>query len=132
MLCPHCGTQNADDAGFCVSCGNVLNAPAPSPAPAPIKDYQTANIIVAIASFLCCGGVLGVIFGVLGIVFGSQAKAAVSAGRLDEAATHAKNAKLMFILGLVMIGVTLLLTIAIGALYGTLIAAVMQEMPALW
>ena len=38
----------------------------------------------------------------------------------------------MFILGLVMIGVSLLLTIVIGALYGTLIAAVMEEMPALW
>ena len=129
MICPNSGAQVADNADFCLTCGAKLNAPAPS---APIQDYQVANIIVTIASFLCCGGMLGVVFGVLGIVFGSQAKAAVSAGRTDEAATHAKNAKLMFILGLVMIGVSLLLTIVIGALYGTLIAAVMEEMPALW
>ena len=104
MICPNCGAQVADNADFCLTCGAKLNAPAPS---APIQASQVANIIVTI---------------------GSQAKAAVSAGRTDEAATHAKNAKLMFILGLVMIGVSLLLTIVIGALYGTLIAAVMEEL----
>ncbi len=41
MFCPKCGQQIADDAQFCMHCGNAINATAPAPAPAqPVVDYQ--------------------------------------------------------------------------------------------
>lgn len=130
MFCPHCGSQIADGSAFCPSCGANLNASTPSPNPAPdpapsgeFKDYQTFSIIIAVVSFLCCGGWIGVIFGVLGIVFSSQAKAAFNSGNMTEALSKSKNARLMCILGLVMIGIGAIATIIILALYGTAIIA---------
>ena len=39
MFCPNCGTQNTDQAAFCVSCGtplkNTTASPTPPPAPPP-------------------------------------------------------------------------------------------------
>ena len=35
MYCTRCGTQNADDANFCTSCGASTIAGAPSPQSAP-------------------------------------------------------------------------------------------------
>ena len=130
MFCPHCGSQIADGSAFCPSCGANLNASTPSPNPAPnpapsgeYKDYQTFSIIISVVSFLCCGGWIGVIFGVLGIVFSSQAKAAFNSGNMTEALSKSKNARLMCILGMVMIGIGAIATITILALYGTAIIA---------
>lgn len=130
MFCPHCGSQIADGSAFCPSCGANLNASTPSPNPASdpapsgeYKDYQTFSIIITVVSFLCCGGWIGVIFGVLGIVFSSQAKAAFNAGNMQEALTKAKNARLMCILGLVMIGIGAIATIVLLSLYGVGIIA---------
>lgn len=130
MFCPHCGSQIADGSAFCPSCGANLNASTPSPNPASkpapsgeFKDYQTFSIIITVVSFLCCGGWIGVIFGVLGIVFSSQAKAAFNSGNMTEALSKSKNARLMCILGLVMIGIGAIATIIILAVYGTAIIA---------
>ena len=130
MFCPHCGSQIADGSAFCPSCGANLNASTPSPNPAPntapsgeYKDYQTFSIIISVVSFLCCGGWIGVIFGVLGIVFSSQAKTAYASGDMQQALTRSKNARLMCILGMVMIGIGAIATITILALYGTAIIA---------
>lgn len=136
MFCPHCGSQIAGNPDFCPSCGAKLSAsaptapeqPAPQPTPNPApsgeyKDYQTFSIIITVVSFLCCGGWIGVIFGVLGIVFSSQAKAAFNSGNMTEALSKSKNARLMCILGLVMIGIGAIATIIILALYGTAIIA---------
>ena len=40
MYCPNCGTQNSDQAAFCVNCGTPLknaaaNNPSPPPSPPP-------------------------------------------------------------------------------------------------
>ena len=130
MFCPHCGSQIADGSAFCPSCGANLNASTPTPNPAPnpapsgeYKDYQTFSIIISVVSFLCCGGWIGVIFGVLGIVFSSQAKTAYASGDMQQALTRSKNARLMCILGMVMIGIGAIATITILALYGTAIIA---------
>ena len=130
MFCPHCGSQIADGSAFCPSCGANLNASTPSPNPAPnpapsgeYKDYQTFSIIISVVSFLCCGGWIGVIFGVLGIVFSSQAKAAFNSGNMTEALSKSKNARLMCILGLVMIGIGAIATIVLLSLYGVGIIA---------
>ena len=125
MFCPHCGTQVPDGSHHCTQCGVALNAQQPAPAsaqpqtpPADFKDYQTINIILAIVSFLCCGGWIGVIFGVLGIVFGSQAKSAFQAGNYAEAQAKAKSAKLMSILAMVMVGIGAIATIVLLLIYG--------------
>ena len=130
MFCPHCGSQIADGSAFCPSCGANLNASTPSPNPASdpapsgeYKDDQTFSIIITVVSFLCCGGWIGVIFGVLGIVFSSQAKTAYASGDMQQALTRSKNARLMCILGMVMIGIGAIATITILALYGTAIIA---------
>lgn len=144
MFCPHCGSQIAGNTAFCPSCGAKLSAsapaapeqtapqpvPQPAPDPAPsgeFKDYQTFSIIIAVVSFLCCGGWIGVIFGVLGIVFSSQAKSAFNSGNMTEALSKSKNARLMCILGLVMIGIGAIATVVILALYGTAIFAMIAE-----
>lgn len=137
MFCPHCGSQIADGSAFCPSCGVQLNASAPAAvseqpaASSSYKDYQTFSIIVSIVSFLCCGGWLGVIFGVLGIVFSSQAKTAFNAGDMIQAESKSKNARLMCILGLVMIGIGAITSVIILALYGASIAAMFSELYAL-
>ena len=130
MFCPHCGSQIADGSAFCPSCGANLNASTPSPNPASnpapsgeYKDYQTFSIIIAVVSFLCCGGWIGVIFGVLGIVFSSQAKTAYASGDMQQALTRSKNARLMCILGMVMIGIGAIATIVLLSLYGVGIIA---------
>ena len=63
------------------------------------------------------------IFGVLGIVFSSQAKAAFNSGNMTEALSKSKNARLMCILGLVMIGIGAIATIVLLSLYGVGIIA---------
>ena len=68
-------------------------------------------------------GWIGVIFGVLGIVFSSQAKAAFNSGNMTEALSKSKNARLMCILGLVMIGIGAIATIVLLSLYGVGIIA---------
>ena len=130
MFCPHCGSQIADGSVFCPSCGANLNASTPSPNPAPnpapsgeYKDYQTFSIIISVVSFLCCGGWIGVIFCVLGIVFSSQAKTAYASGDMQQALTRSKNARLMCILGMVMIGIGAIATIVLLSLYGVGIIA---------
>ena len=130
MFCPHCGSQIADGSAFCPSCGANLNASTPSPNPASdpapsgeYKDYQTFSIIITVVSFLCCGGWIGVIFGVLGIVFSSQAKTAYASGDMQQALTRSKNARLMCILGMVMIGIGAIATIVLLSLYGVGIIA---------
>ena len=43
MFCPNCGTQNTDQAAFCVSCGTPLKNPAetnPTPIPTPPPTFN--------------------------------------------------------------------------------------------
>lgn len=49
MLCPHCGTNLADDAKFCGSCGNQLPQAAAQPQPQTPAEAQPVQPAVAVA-----------------------------------------------------------------------------------
>ena len=74
MICPNCGSNNPDGAGFCPNCGKPLPAnaippvqPNPTPqqpsnsAPIPPNNYGGAGIpqrnlaLCIILSFVTCG-----------------------------------------------------------------------------
>ena len=80
-VCPNCGTQLPDGAGFCTECGQPLRAPAPAggytapvniPAPEAPKPARSGGgktaLILCLAVLLLAGATLGVLFltGVLG------------------------------------------------------------------
>ena len=83
MYCPKCGTQNADDAQICTSCGYVFSGATPAGEPAPLK-VKTSGL--AIAAFVL--GILSILTvgltAVPAIVVGIVALAAIgrSGGRL--------------------------------------------------
>lgn len=61
--CPNCGTQNADDAKFCESCGTALSVKIPQPPPTNTGVSDAAKIGLSILSFLIplAGIILGII-----------------------------------------------------------------------
>lgn len=102
MVCPRCGTANADEGKFCVKCGNSFDAGrtappvsrtgvpiAPSPAPAP--SYRLAGTPPtsgkAIASLIC--GLFGFLLpaSIAAIILGhfSLSEIRKSAGRIGGA-----------------------------------------------
>lgn len=141
MFCPHCGSQIPGNTTFCPSCGAKLGASAPAAPAAPVqpkpaqastgayKDYKAFSIIIAVVSFLCCGGWVGVIFGVLGIVFSSQAKTFYDAGDMVQAEAKSKSARTMCILGIVMIVIGAIMTCILLTVYGaSIVAMIATEM----
>ena len=85
MTCAHCGTANADDAGYCVKCGQPLPAAAAAHPAAPRQQATlkpTTNSL-AIASLLLGFLSLFPVFGILAVIFGHLARSQVrkSAGR---------------------------------------------------
>lgn len=49
MKCPNCGTENDEDAGFCVSCGAALTkTPSEDPREAPAEDPSGAPMVAAV------------------------------------------------------------------------------------
>ena len=132
MYCRQCGTQNADGAGRCSSCGNTLDqrptfsAPNPATAPAnaaggfdaqnpyaatadtggfgPTGDKPKNYLVESILATLCCCLPLGI----AGIVFAAQVDSKWNAGDYHGAVEAAANAKkftlIAFGIGLVVNG----------------------------
>ncbi|HVV50696.1 MAG TPA: zinc ribbon domain-containing protein, partial [Polyangia bacterium] len=49
MKCGRCGTENPDEASFCLACGNRLAAAAPAPPPAgDVHASSVANLRAAV------------------------------------------------------------------------------------
>ena len=118
MFCTNCGMSNPDTATHCTNCGNALKAPvqtASAPvqpevsAPENFKDFKTFNIIITVFSGLCCCSgclaIVSLVLGIVGIVFSSQAKTAFAAGDYATAQAKAKTAKIMAIIGAVILGI---------------------------
>lgn len=109
MICPNCGTNNAEGVTFCVSCGAPVNA-APVQ-PAPVKDagkgYAIASLVLGIVSLF----VFAYIAGTLAIVFAAVAKKKGSTSKLATAG---------LVLGIIGVASWLLMQIVCGAMVGGL------------
>jgi hypothetical protein len=76
MYCPNCGTQNADSAVVCVSCGQTLPtlAPAAAPGAAPVEvkvsGWAIAAFVLGILSIFTCGLTVipAIIVGIIALV----------------------------------------------------------------
>ena len=84
--CLHCGTLNADDAGYCEKCGQPLATAAGAAIPAiavPAAAVAARTNPLAVASLLLGFFSVFPLFGVLAVVFGHVARAQIrkSAGR---------------------------------------------------
>lgn len=83
--------------------------------PAAAQDYLALNIILTILSVIgCCFSIscLGIPLGIAGIIYSSNARKAYAAGDLYAGNTAAKTAKTLFIIGAVILA----LSIAFGVL----------------
>ena len=115
MYCPQCGTQNADNAGFCSKCGQnfggAVAQPTPQgvvipPGPAPqIPNYLVPAILVTI---FCC-----LPAGIVSIIYAAQVNTKLAAGDILGAQAASKNAKTWCIISVVAIFV-------VGFLYACL------------
>ena len=93
------------------------------------KDYLVVNIILTAVSLLsCCSccSMISLITGIIGIVFSAQTRNAVTAGDLKTAQEKSKVAKIMWIISVVLLGVSLLVAI-IGVASGAY-ASVMTDL----
>ena len=81
--CPHCGTTNIPDAGYCEKCGQPLATATVATAPVPAVTVAARTNSLAVASLLL--GLLSPfpVFGILAVIFGHIARSQIrkSAGR---------------------------------------------------
>jgi hypothetical protein len=95
LFCPQCGSQNADDATFCVRCGRDLRPGAPAIMPSavippggvpPVSNYLVPAILVTV---LCC-----LPTGIAAIVFAAQVNTKLAAGDVAGAQESSRKAKM--------------------------------------
>lgn len=95
MFCPQCGSQNADDATFCVRCGRDLRPGAPAITPSavippggvtPVSNYLVPAILVTV---LCC-----LPTGIAAIVYAAQVNTKLAAGDVSGAQEASRKAKM--------------------------------------
>ena len=93
MFCRFCGTENADNAPTCISCGNALTNPyqgtvqgavGPTPAAGKPPNYLIQAILVT----LCCC----LPFGIVAIVYAAQVDSKWNAGDHQGALVASQNA----------------------------------------
>ncbi|MGI9474592.1 MAG: CD225/dispanin family protein [Rubripirellula sp.] len=105
MFCRKCGTENADGAPSCISCGEPLTNPfEPTAAGGPVnaagkpENYLIQSILVT----LCCCLPLGIV----SIVYAAQVDSKWNAGDHQGAINASENAKkwswIAFGLGIVL------------------------------
>lgn len=76
MICPKCGTNNAEGVAFCANCGTAMENTPVQPAynrPAPAqngKGLAIASMVLGIVSLI----MFALIAGTLAVVFGAMAK----------------------------------------------------------
>ncbi len=113
MFCRSCGTQNADDAPSCISCGNPLQNPYQASTPASGQVDAPAGkpdnyLIQSVLVTLCCCLPLGIV----GIVFATRVDSLWNAGDFAGAHEAAANAKKFTMIGVV--GGLIMTAIGIG------------------
>jgi uncharacterized membrane protein YvbJ len=125
MQCPKCGWNNPDDAAQCANCQADLTQPAqPQPvqqAPQAVRgaaNYMTWSIIVTVVGALCCNPA-SLVLGIIAIVKSSAANSKANAGDQAGAFGDANTAKILCIIGTVLLALWALLYIpfVIGAIY---------------
>jgi len=96
LFCPQCGSQNADDATFCMRCGRDLRPGAPSPITpsavippgglAPVSNYLVPAILVTV---LCC-----LPTGIAAIIYAAQVNTKLASGDVAGAQESSRKAKM--------------------------------------
>src|SRR5215210_495775 len=104
VYCPNCGTQNDDNATYCVSCSNELRRietpdadipPPPQPRaqvsyPPPQAQTLVPNYLAPaiLTTLFCC-----LPFGIVSIVYAAQVNGKLAAGDRAGALQSSQNAK---------------------------------------
>lgn len=109
MICPNCGTNNAEGVGFCVNCGAAVNAAPVQPAPAKDagKGFAIASMVLGIVSLF----IFGYIAGALAIIFSVVAKKKGSTSKMATAG---------LVLGIIGVAGALLVQVVCGAMVASL------------
>ncbi|MFB0538155.1 MAG: DUF4190 domain-containing protein [Anaerolineae bacterium] len=113
MLCPNCGTENAEGSTICQSCSASLTSPAPRPlAQATVRPAPTSGLAIASLIF----GILGLTLlptlgSVLAVILGYMAKSEInsSAGQLEGSGLATTGV----VLGYIGLGLALLAIVAV-------------------
>ncbi len=90
MYCVRCGTQVADDATQCPTCGNALRPVRPPTMPQPVSPQEQIPTYLPhaiVATLLCCMPA-----GVVSIVYAAQVSSKQAAGDIAGARQASKNA----------------------------------------
>lgn len=105
MFCPHCGTENADDAWTCRACGAPVANPYEASAAAPGVALPTghvynwlvpsvvATVIGGLGVCLCCLSVAALPTGIVSIVYAAQVNGLERTGNIAGAVHAAKFAR---------------------------------------
>ena len=93
MFCRYCGTENADNAPTCISCGNPLTNPYQGTVhaavgPAPPTGKPPNHLVQAILVTLCCC----LPFGIVAIVYAAQVDSKWNMGDYQGAMVASQNA----------------------------------------
>jgi len=94
LFCPQCGSQNADDATYCVRCARDLRPGAPLTPSAvippggapPVTNYLVPAILVTV---LCC-----LPTGIAAIIYAAQVNTKLAAGDVAGAQESSRKAKM--------------------------------------
>ena len=113
MLCPNCGTENAEGSTICQSCSASLTSPAPQPlAQATVRPAPTSGLAIASLIF----GILGLTLlptlgSVVAVILGYMAKSEInsSAGQLEGSGLATTG----LVLGYIGLGLALLAIVAV-------------------
>lgn len=100
MYCPHCGTENADDAWTCRACGapvaNPYEANAAAPGVAlpsgPVFNWLAPAIVATVFSGMC-GCVIALPCGIVAIVYAAQVNGYLRSNDIAQAVRSAKLAR---------------------------------------
>lgn len=135
MFCPHCGTENAENAWTCQACGAQLtnpyeaNAAAPGVAlpSGPIFNWLAPSIVATvIGSFCSCLSLIAIPCGIVAIVYAAQVNGMV---RVGDIAGAVRTARLARIWCLVTFGVAAIGLICVGVFMGSGFIMEMMNQP---
>lgn len=130
MYCPNCGTENADSAAFCQSCGQPLRTGAPpgaGPAQSGQPTYQppyqppAPGSVPRIPSHLVWAIISIFMFwptGIAAVVYASRVDNLLTLGNVAAAQEASGKAKLFATISTVAFVIWLIIVIAVSACAG--------------